>query len=134
MLTLQYIPFAEIEPLSSERRVQRLLVSLKKNKVVLMQGRLRPEEEAQLIQQTMEEVNKDFKGIELCTIYPQKRKAEGHVGRQLKQAVVNLFMGDREGMTIIGPASVVKEIKRNPDKVELLTYSLRRRVRNGGGK
>ena len=33
----------------------------------------------------------------------------------------NLLLGDREGLTIIGPASVVKKIEKNPDKIELFT-------------
>lgn len=123
MLALQYIPFNEIENLSSERRITKILNIVKKNRIVLMQGRLKPVEEAGLIEKTMEEVNKEFKGIELCTIYPTDEKNE-KVMKQLKQIFIKLFIGDREGLTIIGPATVVKEIKRNPDKIELLTHNL----------
>src|SRR3989339_709818 len=70
MLTLQYIPFNEIENLSSERRIAKLMAIVKKNKIILMQGRLKATEEAGLIEKTMEEVNREFKVIELCTIYP----------------------------------------------------------------
>ncbi len=123
MLTLQYIPFQEIENLSSERRIAKLLSIVKKNKIILMQGRLRPREETNLIEKTMEEVDKEFKGIELCTIYPSIQKNK-QMGKQIKQVMIKMLMGDREGLTIIGPATVVKEIKRNPDKIELLTHSL----------
>ncbi|HIH15488.1 MAG: hypothetical protein QT08_C0001G0003 [archaeon GW2011_AR17] len=132
MLTLQYIPFNEIENLSSERRIAKLMAIVKKNKIILMQGRLKATEEAGLIEKTMEEVNREFKGIELCTIYPTLDK-NGKVSKQIKQAVVKMLMGDREGLTIIGPATVVKEIKRNPDKIELLTHNLNSR-KNLGGK
>jgi len=37
MLTLQYIPFNEIENLSSERRIAKLMAIVKKNKIILMQ-------------------------------------------------------------------------------------------------
>lgn len=130
MLTLQFIPYHEIEPLSSERRIYKLLSAVKKNKVILMQGRLKAEEEAELIQRTMEEVNKEFKGIELCTIYPEKDK-RNKLGEQLKSIVTKALIGYREGLTIIGPASIIKEIKRNPDKIELFTYPIKRK-RNGG--
>lgn len=121
MLTLQYIPFNEIENLSSERRIAKLIAIVKKNKIILMQGRLRPTEETGLIEKTMEEVNKDFKGIELCTIYPTLENNK--VTKQIKHAMIKMLMGDREGLTIIGPATIVKEIKRNPDKIELLTHN-----------
>ena len=33
------------------------------------------------------------------------------------------MLGYKGGMTIIGPASLVKEIKRDPTKIELLTVN-----------
>src|SRR3989338_3896770 len=102
MLTLQYIPFAEMENLSSERRIAKLLTIVKKNKIILMQGRLKPLEETTLIEKTMEEVDKEFKGIELCTIYSENEKSK-KVGKQIKQAFIKMLMGDRDGLTIIGP-------------------------------
>jgi len=131
MLTLQYIPFHEMENLSSERRIAKLLAIVKKNKIILMQGRLKATEETSLIEKTMEEVNKEFKGIELCTVYPTLNR-QGNISKQLKQAVTKMLMGDRDGLTIIGPATIVKEIKRNPDKIELLTHNINSRKVMGG--
>jgi hypothetical protein len=131
MLTLQYIPFSEIEDLSSDKRVSKLLSVVKKNKIILMQGRLKTHEETHLIERTMEEVSKDFKGIELCTIYPNSNKKKSKtVGSHVKSFFAKMLVGNRDGFTIIGPANVVKEIKRNPDKIELFTHNRRRK----GGK
>ncbi len=124
MLTFQYIPFNEIENLSSERRISKILGIVKRNKIVLMQGRLKLTEETSLIERTMQEVTKEFKGIELCTIYPNNEKNK--TSTQIKQMLFKMFMGDRDGLTIIGPATIIKEIKRNPDKIELLTHNLKR--------
>ena len=38
-----------------------------------------------------------------------------------------MLLGNRQGLTIIGPASIVKEIKQDPDKIQLLTKDVRRR-------
>ena len=118
-LTLQFVPFEEINSLAPEKRINRLLDIVKKDKIVLLQGRLKPSEEAWLIQKTMEHVSKDFKGIELCTIYPELR--EQKVFSQMKGLLVKFLMGSRDGLTIIGPANIIKEIKRDPGKIELLT-------------
>ncbi|MBU2638126.1 MAG: DUF2073 domain-containing protein [Nanoarchaeota archaeon] len=118
-LTLQFVPYGELNSLAPEKRINRLLDIVKKDKIVLLQGRLKPSEEAWLIQKTMELVSKDFKGIELCTIYPEE--ANQKIFSQFKGLLVKFLMGAREGLTIIGPATVIKEIKRNPDKIELLT-------------
>lgn len=87
-----------------------------------MEGRLRKEEEADLIEITMEEITPSFKGIEISVIYPEKEKQD--TLQKIKGAFANLLLGDRQGLTIIGPATVVKKIKRNPDKIELITQEL----------
>ena len=119
MLTLQFVPYSEIENLSSVGRIRKLLNIAKENRIVLLEGRLRKEEEGELIKATMEEINKDFKGIELSVIYPEKKKAD--ILKKMKVGLINMLLGDRQGLTIIGPASVVREIKKDPDKIQLFT-------------
>lgn len=119
MLTLQFIPYAEIEKLGSARRVNKILDIVKENKIVLLEGRLKKEEESDLIAITMEKIDSKFKGIELSVIDPDL-KDEAFFGR-IKKKAVNVLLGNRQGLTIIGPATIVKEIKKNPDKIELYT-------------
>ena len=119
MLTLQFVPYSEIEYLSSVGRIRKLLNITKENRIVLLQGRLRKDEEAELIKATMEEIDKDFKGIELSVIYPDKKESD--LFRKIKRNFVSMLLGDRQGLTIIGPASVVREIKKDPDKIQLFT-------------
>ena len=122
MVTLQLLPYSEIESLSSVGRIRKILTIAKQNKIVLLQGRLTKEEEAELIKATMEEINKDFKGIELAVIDPSSHsKNTGFT--KFKDDVFNMMLGSRSGLTIVGPSSVVKQIKRNPNKIELLTTS-----------
>lgn len=118
-LTLQFVSYTEIEDLSSIGRINKLLKLAKENKIVLLEGRLKKEEEIELIKTTMEEINDDFKGIELGVIYPGKE--HGDIFKKLKAGFVGMLLGDRVGLTIIGPASIVKEIKKDPNKIELLT-------------
>lgn len=122
MLTLQIVPYNEIADLSSVGRIRKLLNIAKENKIVLLQGKLRKEEETELIKATMEEINKDFKGIELAVI-DQGDENDSGIGLIRKQ-FVNMLLGDRQGLTVIGPANVVKEIKKDPDKIELLTQEM----------
>jgi|TARA_B100001971_G_C18250384_1_gene577694 hypothetical protein len=119
MLTLQFIPYGEIEELGSARRVKKLVDIVKENKIVLLEGRLKKEEEADLIAIAMEEIDQKFKGIELAVINPEKK--DQTFFRGVKTNFVNLLLGDRQGFTIIGPAAVVKEIKKDPDKIQLFT-------------
>ena len=124
-LTLQFIPYNEIADLGSARRVKKLLDIAKENKIILLEGRLKKEEETDLIAITMEEIDAKFKGIELAVINPASK--DKTLLRRVKSGVVNAMLGNRVGFTIIGPATVVKEIKKNPDKIELLTKESRKK-------
>ena len=119
MVTIQFVPYTEIEKLSGLGRIRKLLNIAKMNKIVLLQGRLRKEEETELIKTTMEEIDKKFKGIELAVINPSQASLDGY--QKLKYDFFNLFMGDSQGITIIGQSSIVKKIKKDPNKIELFT-------------
>jgi len=122
MLTLQFVPYHEIETLTSEQKIRKLLGLVKDDKIVLMQGRLKFVEETRLIETTMKEISPSFKGIEICTIYPRMKSA--NITDKLRAELISLFLGNRDGLTIIGPATLVKEIKRDPNKVQLFAKEL----------
>ncbi|MBI4016953.1 MAG: DUF2073 domain-containing protein [Candidatus Aenigmarchaeota archaeon] len=127
MVTLHFVPYTDIEPLSSVGRIRHLLNIAKQNKIVLLQGRLRREEEAELIKTTMEEINKEFRGIELAVINPQQSELSGF--SRMKYDVLGMLLGDRSGLTIIGPANVVKAISKDPNKIEVYTKDVKRKKR-----
>lgn len=124
-LTLQFIPYHEIEELGSARRVKKLLDIAKEDKIILLEGRLKKEEETDLIAITMEEIDAKFKGIELAVINPSNK--DKSFFKRVKNSVVNAVLGNRVGFTIIGPATIVKEIKKNPDKIELFTKEIKKK-------
>ena len=125
MLTLQFVPYEEIEGLTSNERIRKLLGMVKDERIVVLEGRLRKEEETALIKRTMEEINDRFKGIELSVVYPERRK--GTLGRMLKNNITDMLLGQRQGLTVLGPASLIKEIKKDPDKIQLFTQDKKKR-------
>ncbi len=118
MLTLQFVPYTEIKTLSSIGRIRKLLNMAKENKVVLLEGRLSKEEEAELIKTTMEEINASFKGIELAVVNPNEGEQDPF--SKFKSTLASALLGDKQGFTIIGPATIIKNIKRDPNKLQLL--------------
>ncbi len=118
-LSLQVLPFSEVRDMSISERVKKILGLVLGNKIVILHGRLRAEEEARLIEDTMALVDhvKDFKGIELAVIEPDMRR-EGIIVK-MKHGLAKRLIGDSSALTVIGPASVIKEIKRDPKKLEL---------------
>ena len=130
MVTFQFIPYQDIENLTSAKRINKLLNIVKDDRIVIMEGRLKKEEETDLIEITMEEISSKFKGIELSVIYPDNSKQD--TLQKVKGMFASLLLGNRQGLTIIGPASVVKKIEKNPDKIELFTQELNSKTRYRG--
>jgi len=118
-LTIQFMPYTEIERLKSGERIKKILDIILGNKIIILQGKLFPSEETRLIEDTMAMVNhvKNFKGIELATLNPNSNGL-GFFGK-FKHGLARA-LGAQESITIIGPATIVREIKRNPKKIEIL--------------
>ena len=119
-LSLHVIPYSEVHEMNIVERVKKILNLVLGNKIVILHGRLRAEEEARLIEDTMAMVDhvKGFKGIELAVIEPNMKNA--NILAKMKHGIAKTLVGDNSALTVIGPASVIKEIKRDPKKIELL--------------
>src|SRR3989339_1512484 len=118
--SIQFLPYSEIRTLSSDERIRKILNIVLGNNILILQGKLKAEEETRLIGDTMAMIDhvKNFKGIELAVM---GGNGEESFFFKMKKGLDNaLSGGDMSAITIIGPASIVKEIKRNPKKIELL--------------
>jgi len=118
-LTLHFMPFSEIAGLDSVSRIKKLLKIVLNNKVIVLQGRLYPEEETRLIEDTMIMVGniKGFKGVELAIIEQGDNLT---FGQRFKFGLAKALTGQQNALTIIGPATIVKEMKKNPKKLEVM--------------
>jgi len=117
--SIQFLPYSEIRGLDSDERIKKILDIILGNNILILQGRLLPNEETRLIGDTMAMIKhvKSFKGVELAVI---SGNGQGNIFSKMGRGIANaLAGGDFSAITIIGPATVVKEIKRNPKKIEL---------------
>jgi hypothetical protein len=128
MLSLQFIQHHQLAGLSSDRKINKLLKLVKEENILLLEGQLSKEEETELIKKTMEQIKGKFKGIEISTIDPEENKSNAFINK-IKKLIYNYILREQKGFTIIGPASIIKEIKRDPNKIQLLTNDNRRRRR-----
>ena len=117
--TIQFMPHVEIQGLKSVGRIKKVLDVVLGNNILILQGKLKAEEETRLIEDTMAMIGhvRNFRGIELAVI---SNNHSGGIWKKMKGKMANALMGgDLGAVTIIGPATIVKEIKRNPKKIEL---------------
>lgn len=116
---IQFMPYSEIKNLTSSERIKKILEIVLGNSILIIQGRLRPEEELRLTEDTMAMIGhvKNFKGIEIAIISPHENRSR--MDRIKYNIATKLSGADLGSITIIGPVSVVKEIKQDPKKIEL---------------
>lgn len=119
-LTLQFIPFSEIAHLDGVERIKKLLKVILDNKVVVLQGRLKPEEETRLIEDTMIMIGtvKGFKGVELAVMTGDDENKTFF--DKLRIGLARAIAGQQDAITVIGPASIVKEMRKDPKKFEVM--------------
>jgi hypothetical protein len=119
-LTLHFIPYGDIAKLETVDRIKKLLKIILDNKVIILQGRLNPEEETRLIEDTMIMIGqiKGFKGVELAVI-SQDSEDKTYLDK-FKAGIAKALVGQQDALTIIGPASIVKEMKKDPRKLEVM--------------
>lgn len=117
--SLRFIPFTEIENLSSSERIKKILDIVLENRIVIIQGRLKSEEETRLIEDTMVMIGriKGFKGIELAVLQPNSNNLS--ILSRVKHNLANALVSSHDALTIIGPASIVREIRKDPKKAEI---------------
>ena len=117
-LTIHFMPYSEIAHDGSTERIKKILGLILQNKIIILQGKLKPEEEARLIENTMTLIGiiPGFQGVEIATIDSEHRGLFDKMRRNLARILV----GENDAVTIIGPANLVKDIKRNPKKIELM--------------
>ena len=118
--SIQFLPYSEIRHLDSDKRIRKILNIVLGNYLLILQGKLLPSEESRLIGDSMAMIGhvKNFRGIELAVI--SNNGHSGFINKIKTNIVKSLSGGDLGAITIIGPASIIKEIKRNPKKIELL--------------
>ena len=119
-ITLHFMPYSEIANLDTVERIKKLLKIILDNKVVILQGRLRPDEEGRLIEDTMIMIGsiKGFKGVELAVI--SQDSEDKNMFDKMKFGLAKALIGQQDALTIIGPASIVKEMKKDPKKLEVM--------------
>ena len=95
---------------TAEEKVKFVLDSVKQDAVVVIEDELAPEEKRMLISQTMKSVSKTFPGIEVSSLSPESD--------DLRKALIRL-LGGKTGLTIVGPSTLVKQVKRDPGRLKL---------------
>jgi len=106
---LELISYDEYKKMGEKEIIKKILSS--KNKIIIINKKLSPDEEIKLIEQAMNyTTGKEFKGIEIASITKQKKSSFGALTK-----IISLFLKKEEGITLIGNANVIKKIKQSKE-------------------
>ncbi len=119
-LTIHFMPYSEISSEDAVGRIKKIMGIVLKNKIIILQGKLKTEEEAKLIENSMMLIgNVDgFAGIEIASLSNENENRG--MFEKVRHGVAKILVGEQDSITVIGPASVVGEMTKNPKKIELM--------------
>jgi hypothetical protein len=116
-IDLEFIPFEILKKMNLEEQAKFIIKKNKENKILIFDSQLTPQEEAKLISETMKHINKKFSGVEICSLHMDK--SETWLDKA-KSFVFKSLTGKMRGTSIIGPAKIIKQIKRDPESISIL--------------
>ncbi len=94
---------------TSMEKVSMIVDRVKGGDLVIIEGGLSPEEEAELIETTMREIDvENFVGIDIYTLEKDKKSL---FGISKKKTI---------GLTIIGPANIMKTVKKKSNFLSMI--------------
>ncbi|MFH1238267.1 MAG: DUF2073 domain-containing protein [archaeon] len=119
-LTIHFMPYSEIANKNVIERIKKIMGLILDKKIIILQGKLKPEEEVRLIENSMTLIGniKDFQGIEIAAISGESENVT--LFHKIRHNIAKILIGEQDAITIIGPASIVKEITQDPKKIELM--------------
>ena len=114
---VQVLSYELVGEMRPSEKLERILSIVKKGDIVMVEGRLSPEEETTLISRALKNVSGKFPGIEIAFLQSTGSKS---VLKKVKESILKIIAGNRIGLTVIGPSKIIKEIKMDPNKLEIL--------------
>lgn len=117
MAGVQVLAYELLKNLDSTSKLKKILEVVKKGDIVLLEGRLTSEEETDLMAHALKNISGKFPGIEIAFLESSTSKS---LLDKIKINVLKVLAGNRIGLTVVGPSKIIKEIKMNPDKLEIL--------------
>jgi len=132
-IKFDFVSSSVLDDKPKDKRISFILSKVKDGTILVTDGVLKPNEEMDLIKETMRRVDSGFPGIEVASLKKETKGLLSIVEKIADQSerVQNIVAGLtgkspektslRTGITIIGPAKFIKKVKKNPDSFSVFT-------------
>lgn len=130
-LKMDFVSSSVLDEKTKRGRINFILNKVKDGSILVTDAFLQPQEEVDLIKETMRRVDDGFPGVEVCSLKKQTKGLQFLMERLTDQRdkirkFFSSFRGKsssrydlRAGITLIGPAKFIKRIKKNPDSFSI---------------
>lgn len=132
-LKFDFVSSAVLESKPRDKRINFILNKVKDGTILVTDGVMSPEEEMELIKETMRRVDDGFPGIEVASL----KKPVSGIAKWIEKFSeqkdkVKIFFASlrgekkvstslKTGLTLIGPAKYIRQVKKNPTSFSILT-------------
>lgn len=132
-LKFNFISSAILDGKPLNKRISFILNKVKDGTILVTDGVMKPDEEMALIKETMRRVDTGFPGIEVASLKKPTKGIQKVVEGMTDQSdrikkYLSILTGTKmktsslkTGLTLIGPAKYIKDIKKNPNSFSVLT-------------
>jgi len=108
-LKMVFVSSEALKNSTSMEKISMIVDKVKEGDLLVIEGALTPSEEAELIETTMREIDiENFVGIDIYTL---EKDQSSFFGLSKKKAI---------GITIIGPANVMKTVKKRENFLSMI--------------
>jgi len=116
-VTIEFISREKLSERNFEDKLDVVIDKVKDDSVLVLEEAWTPEEKSQLIQNSMQQVDEDFPGVEFMGLDAGNTKLH-----KAKRMVLDKLMNEdyRRGLTIVGNSRVMEKIKEERDSVSFL--------------
>jgi hypothetical protein len=131
-LKFDFVSSNVLEDKPKDKRISFILNKVKDGTILVTDAVMNPNDEMDLIKETMRRVDSGFPGIEVASLKKQTKGMISLVERMSdqKDRIQNLISGItgnvpeksgmKTGLTFIGPSRYIKKIKKNPNSFSIL--------------
>lgn len=110
-LEIEFLSSSVLKEKVGREKISFILHKIKEGKILILEEPLTVIEQSKLIEGTMSEVDDKFKGIEVATL--------GEENKSIASKIAAL-LGIKKGITIIGPATIIKKMKKEKEPQKIL--------------
>ncbi|MEL7669974.1 DUF2073 domain-containing protein [Methanobacterium sp.] len=108
-LKMDFLSSDALSTHTSMEKISMIVERVKGGNLVVIEGGLSPEEEAELIETTMREIDiENFMGIDIYTLEKDKK------------ALFGISKKKTVGLTIIGPANIMKDVNKQSNFLSMI--------------